>query len=54
MVIEGTTRSPANLWYRQTPRGQRQHMSGNKLIYHPSTGAAEMQGVRNLNVSIGK
>ena len=54
MVVEGTPRSPANLWHRQTPRGQRQHLTGNKLIYHPSSGSAEMQGVRNLNVSIGK
>jgi|GEM_PF-2822969 len=54
MVVEGTARSPANLWYRQTPRGQRQHLTGNKLIYHPSTGSAEMQGVRNLNLNIGK
>ncbi len=54
MVVEGTTRSPANLWYRQTPRGQRQHLTANKIIYHPSSGTAETQGVRNLNVSIGK
>lgn len=54
MVVEGTPRSPANLWHRQTPRGQRQHLMANKIIYHPSTGTAQTQGVRNLNVSIGK
>ena len=54
MVVEGTARSPANLWHRQTPRGQRQHLMANKIIYHPSSGTAETQGVRNLNVSIGK
>ena len=54
MVVEGTTRSPANLWHRQTPRAQRQHLMANKIIYHPSSGTAETQGVRNLNVSIGK
>ena len=54
MVVEGTPRSPANLWHRQTPRGQRQHLTANKIIYHPSSGTAETQGVRNLNVSIGK
>ena len=54
MVIEGTTRSPANLWHRQTPRGQRQHLTANKIIYHPASGTAETQGVRNINVSIGK
>lgn len=54
MVVEGTPRSPANLWHRQTPRGQRQHLTANKIIYHPSTGTAQTQGVRNLNVSIGK
>ncbi len=54
MVVEGTTRSPANLWYRQTARGQRQFLTASKIIYHPSTGTAETQGVRNLNISIGK
>jgi hypothetical protein len=54
MVVEGTPRSPANLWHRQTPRGQRQYLTADKIIYHPSTGTAETQGVRNLNVSIGK
>lgn len=54
MVVEGTSRSPANLWHRQTPKGQRQHLTANKIIYHPSSGTAETQGVRNLNVSIGK
>ena len=54
MVVEGTPRSPANLWHRQTPRGQRQHLMANKIIYHPSNGTAETQGVRNLDVSIGK
>lgn len=54
MVVEGTPRSPANLWYRQTPKGQRQHLTGNKIMYHPSRSTAEIQGVRNLNVSIGK
>ena len=54
MVVEGTPRSPANLWHRQTPRGQRQHLMANKIIYHPSSGTAETQGVRNLDVSIGK
>ena len=54
MVVEGTPRSPANLWHRQTPRGQRQHLTADKIVYHPSSGTAETQGVRNLNVSIGK
>ncbi|MDB4766516.1 hypothetical protein OAG71_02380, partial [bacterium] len=54
MVVEGTNRSPANLWHRQTPRGQRQRLTANKIIYHPSSGTAETQGVRNLNVNIGK
>ena len=53
VVIEGTARSPAQLFHRPTPRSEKQQMLANKIIYHPSTGMAETQGVQSMNVNVG-
>ena len=54
LVIEGTARSPAQLFHRPTPRSEKQQMLANKIIYHPSTGMAETQGVQGIDMNMGK
>lgn len=54
VVVEGTPRSPAKVWHSPTPNAAKQQMLANKIIYHPSTGMAETQGVQSMNVSVKK
>jgi len=52
VVVEGTARSPAKLWHRPTANSEKQQLLANKIIYHPSSGMAETQGVQSMNVNI--
>ncbi len=52
VVVEGTARSPAKLWHRPTANAEKQQLLANKIIYHPSSGMAETQGVQSMNVNI--
>ena len=52
VVVEGSPRAPAKLWHRPTPNAEKQQLLAEKIIYHPSTGTAETQGVQSLNVNI--
>jgi len=52
VVVEGSARSPAKLWHRPTANAEKQQLLANKIIYHPSSGMAETQGVQSMNVNI--
>ncbi len=52
VVVEGSARSPAKLWHRPTANADKQQLLANKIIYHPSSGMAETQGVQSMNVNI--
>lgn len=52
VVVEGSARSPAKLWHRPTVNAEKQQLLANKIIYHPSSGMAETQGVQSMNVNI--
>ena len=52
VVVEGSARSPAKLWHRPTANSEKQQLLAKKIIYHPSSGMAETQGVQSMNVNI--
>jgi hypothetical protein len=52
VVVEGSARSPAKLWHRPTTNAEKQQLLAKKIIYHPSSGMAETQGVQSLNVNV--
>lgn len=52
VVVEGSARSPAKLWHRPTVNAEKQQLLAKKIIYHPSSGMAETQGVQSMNVNI--
>ncbi len=47
MVIEGTPRTDANLWYSPVPGGNRQHIVAGKIQYRPSDQWTHVQGIRS-------
>jgi hypothetical protein len=51
LVVEGTGRSDAQLWYQPiaTPR-DRQHLVAQKIIYRPGDQSTEVQGIKNLDI----
>lgn len=52
LVVEGTPRSDAHLWFKQTPNArQRDHLVAGKILYRLSDQWTEVQGVRNVNIN---
>lgn len=52
LVVEGTPRSDAHLWFKQTPNArQRDHLVAGKILYRVSDQWTEVQGVRNVNIN---
>jgi hypothetical protein len=51
LVVEGTARSDAQLWYHPvaTPR-ERQHLVAQKIIYRPGDQSTDVQGIKNLDI----
>lgn len=50
LVVEGTPRTDAHLWYRQSAKASPDHLVAEKILYRLSDQWTEVQGVRNVNV----
>lgn len=50
LVVEGTTRSDANLWFRRNPTARPDHLVAGKILYRLSDQWTEVQNVRNLKI----
>jgi hypothetical protein len=50
LVVEGTPRSDANLWFRQTPTARPNHLVAGKILYRLSDQWTEVQNVRNVKI----
>lgn len=50
LVVEGTTRSNANLWFRRNPTARPDHLVAGKILYRLSDQWTEVQNVRNLKI----
>ena len=52
LTIEGTPRTDANLWFKQTPNDKNPtHLVAEKIKYRAKDGMTETQGVKNLNIN---
>ena len=52
LVVEGTPRSDANLWFRQAPNSKdRDHLVAGKILYRLADQWTEVQSVKNLNIN---
>ena len=50
LVVEGTPRSDANLWFRRNPAARPDHLVAGKILYRLSDQWTEVQNVRNLKI----
>jgi len=50
LVVEGTTRSDANLWFRRNPTARPDHLVAGKILYRLSDQWTEVQNVRNVKI----
>ena len=50
LVVEGTTRSDANLWFRRNPAARPDHLVAGKILYRLSDQWTEVQNVRNVKI----
>lgn len=50
LVIEGTPRSDANLWFRRNPATRPDHLVAGKILYRLSDQWTEVQNVRNVKI----
>ncbi len=52
LVVEGTPRSDAHLWFKQTPNSpQRDHLVAGKILYRLADQWTDVQGVKNVNIN---
>ncbi len=52
LVVEGTPRSDANLWFKPTPDArQRDHLVAGKILYRLSDQWTEIQSVKNIGIN---
>ncbi len=52
LVVEGTPRTDANLWFKQTPNDKNPtHLIAEKISYRISDQWTQTQGVKNLNIN---
>lgn len=51
LVIEGTPRSDANLWYQQTPRAKRDHLVAGKILYRISDQRTSVESIKKGSFS---
>ncbi len=50
LVVEGTPRSDANLWFRRNPAARPDHLVAGKILYRLSDQWTEVQNVRNVKI----
>ena len=52
LIVEGTPRTDANLWFKQTPNDKNPtHLIAEKISYRISDQWTQTQGVKNLNIN---
>ena len=52
LVVEGTPRTDANLWFKQTPNDKNPtHLIAEKISYRISDQRTQIQSVKNMNIN---
>ena len=54
LTIEGTPRSPANLWYQKTPRASREKLVAGKIEYRPSDQFTRVSDIKSAGTKFSR